>query len=159
MFFCVAVYYCSKKSQQGHYSNHKAICLAVDHLHQKFWPSSQNSQFTSHVTPREHANLISLVGSRCLVSGLIDGIAINGLWNSGSQVSTVSKHCVEKFLVGKEVRPISDLLDEVDLKLCAANGTDIPFLGWISCEVQVKNLTESLSVPFIVSKKRLITHL
>ena len=65
-------------------------------------------------------------------------------------MSIVSKHWVEKFLVGKEVRSISDLLDEVDLKLCAANGTDIPFLGRISCEFQLKNSTESLSVPFLV---------
>ena len=67
----------------------------------------------------------------------------------------VSKHWVEKFLVGKEVRPISDLLADVDLKLCAANGTDIPFLGWISCEFQLKNSTELLSVPFLVSKQEL----
>ena len=66
-------------------------------------------------------------------SGLIDGTAINGLWDTGSQVSVVSKHWVETFLVEKDVRPISDLLDEVDLKLCAANGAHIPFLGWISC--------------------------
>ena len=48
-------------------------------------------------------------------------------------MSIVSKHWVEKFLVGKEVRTISDLLDEVNLRLCAAIETDIPFLGWISC--------------------------
>ena len=86
-----------------YYNNHKTICLAIDHLHQKFSPSSRNSQFTSHITPKEHTNLIFLVGSRCLVSEIIDGIAIKGLWDSGSQVSIVSKHWVEKFLVGKKL--------------------------------------------------------
>ena len=41
------------------------------------------------------------------------------------------------------------------MKLCAVNGTDIQFLGWISCEFQLNKSTESLSVRFLVSKQNL----
>ena len=62
---------------------------------------------------------------------------------------------MKSFLLEKRSGLSQISFDEVDLKLCATNGTDIPFLGWISCEFQLKNSTESISVPFIVSKQKL----
>ena len=94
---CHAVRYCSKKCQEEHYETHKGICSAIDQLHHKFTPDPKNSQFASHMTPKEQSSLISLVGRRCLVSGFIDEIPVEGLWDTGSQVSIVSKHWVDKF--------------------------------------------------------------
>ena len=152
---CHAVRYCSKKCQEEHYETHKGICSAIDQLHHKFTPDPKNSQFASHMTPKEQSSLISLVGRRCLVSGFIDEIPVEGLWDTGSQVSIVSKHWVDKFHGDKKIRPISDLLDKVELNLHAANGTEIPYMGWISCSFHLKDSTEFVNVPFLVSRQKL----
>lgn len=40
-----------------------------------------------------------------------------------------------KYLPDVEVRPVSELLEDGSLELSAANGTDIPYKGWMEIEV------------------------
>lgn len=54
------------------------------------------------------------------------------LWDTGSQV--VGAEWKRKYLPDVEVRPVEELLEEGELDLSAANGTDIPYEGWMGID-------------------------
>ena len=58
------------------------------------------------------------------------------LWDTGSQVSIVSRQWWKSNLPNIPLHNISEIL-EPDLKLTAANGTDIPFDGWLEVTVSL----------------------
>ena len=53
------------------------------------------------------------------------------LWDTGAQVSLIPAHWRERHLPGVQLRPLSELLGNDDLNLMAANGSPIPFDGWL----------------------------
>lgn len=67
-----------------------------------------------------------------MVNCCLDQTDNEALWDTGSQVSLLNKVWLENN--GKRLRPISDLAKE-RLDLRAANGTEIPFEGWIALAV------------------------
>lgn len=75
-----------------------------------------------------------LVGKRCLVRASLGGVDTTILWDTGSQVSIVGTNWKKKYLPDIEVRPVKELLEEGVLELLAANGTDIPYEGWMEIE-------------------------
>ena len=98
-----------------------------------------------------------LVGKRCLVSTSLGGIDTTVLWDTGSQVSIVGTNWRKKYLPGVEVRPVKELLEEGGLELSAANGTNIPYEGWMETEFTLsKNAVAGMSdrlvqVPILVA--------
>ncbi|XP_022111414.1 uncharacterized protein LOC110990643 [Acanthaster planci] len=77
------------------------------------------------------------------------------LWDTGAQVSILSSIWVEKFMTGTTPRPVSELLScDSELDLQAANGTPIPFDGWIEVELQ---LTAPNACPQKVTFPALVT--
>ena len=90
----------------------------------------------SHMTPHQHHKLTKLVGKRCLIRCRINHQETTALWDTGSQVSIVSRQWWKSNLPNIPLHNISELL-EPDLKLTAANGTDIPFDGWLEVTVSL----------------------
>lgn len=71
-----------------------------------------------------------LVGKRCLVWFKMNNIKTQALWDTGAQVSIMSKTWKSNNLPDAKLLPISDLLsDDELLNLRAANGSEIPFEG------------------------------
>ena len=98
-----------------------------------------------------------LVGKRCLVRASLGGVDTTILWDTGSQVSIVGTNWKRKYLPDVEVRPVAELLEDGPLELSAANGTDIPYKGWMKIEVSLsKNAVAGMSekpvlVPILVA--------
>lgn len=101
--------------------------------------------------------MVKLVGRRCLVQASLGGVDTTILWDSGSQVSIVGASWKRKYLPDVEVRPVQELLDDGVLDLAAANGTDIPYEGWMGVEFTLsKNAVSGMSdepvlVPILVA--------
>lgn len=76
-----------------------------------------------------------VVGKRCLVRASLAGVSTTILWDIGSQASTVGADWKEKYLPDVKVKPVNELLEDQSLELSAANGTNIPYRGWIDIEV------------------------
>ena len=86
----------------------------------------------SHLTPKQHIAVAKLVVKKCKVSCTLDGIPVKGLWDTGTQVSMVSKIWLRENLPSSKSRNLEELLgDEAQLNLVGANGGAIPFEGWI----------------------------
>ena len=90
------------------------------------------------------------------MSCTLDGIPVQALWDTGAQVSMVSKTWLRESLLSSKSRNLEELLgDEAQLKLVGANGGAIPFEGWIKVVFQLGSDTQSslpLMVPFLVAK-------
>ena len=61
-----------------------------------------------------------------MVNCQFNGKPVKALWDTGSQVSVISEVFVRKNFPEVQIRDISELL-QTDLKLTAANGSDIPY--------------------------------
>lgn len=84
------------------------------------------------------------------------------LLDSGAQVSIVEKSWVETVLPNVKIQPLESLLSDHPLKVTAANGTDVPFEGWIDVLLEITSAQHgsvSLYVPMLVSQQSISTPL
>ncbi|RXN39428.1 Transposon Ty3-I Gag-Pol poly [Labeo rohita] len=78
------------------------------------------------------------VGTCPMVDLKIRGVLVSCLLDTGSQVSTITEGFFREHLSGNE----SDVLSTSGwLKITAANGLDIPYLGYMELDVEVMGMT------------------
>ena len=151
--------YCSKSCQQKHWQNHKVLCKAIFRLTEQA-NSNRNIDkgvYLSHLTPKEHTTVVQLVGRRCIVNCKLNGQHAEILWDTGAQVSILPLEWVQQNLPECELQPVEKLLGVTELDLKAANGTDLPYLGWVDIHFKLAGNEHDygLNVPFLVSKDQL----
>eukprot|EP00794_Sanderia_malayensis_P021316 gene21316-23391_t len=95
--------------------------------------------------------MTNLVGKRCVITCQLNGKTFKALWDTGAQVSIVSQNFMNKNFPSAIVKDISELIN-VQLNLTAANGTQIPYLGWCQIDFSITN-NETLVVPFLNAKE------
>ena len=69
----------------------------------------------------------------------------------------MTKAMLEEKLPGTEVKDISELIN-IGLHLTAANGTNIPYIGWTDVRVQLPSSAQEgqeVHVPFLITVDRL----
>jgi hypothetical protein len=100
--------------------------------------------------------VIKLVGNRCLVKCLIEAVPVEALWDTGAQVSIASHEWVMKNFPDVKINPIEDLLEN-NLDLKAANGSSIPYKGFIEVRIKLLNsqIGEEVLVPLLVASDHL----
>ena len=84
-------------------------------------------------------------------------MASTALWDTGAQVSIVSQNWVTKNLPKAELHTVESLLGVSELELKAANGTFLPYDGWIDVDFKLMggNHDFGVKVPFLVSNNAL----
>eukprot|EP00794_Sanderia_malayensis_P011482 gene11482-12679_t len=109
----------------------------------------------AHLTPHQQASIVKLVGQKCAVNIKLDGLNTQGLWDTGAQVSVISKEHVMNSFPSKQIHKIEDLLPAAEeVKLYAANGTPIPYEGFIELELELSSENvgnKPVIVPFFVT--------
>ena len=108
--------------------------------------------FVSHLTPQQQATVVGLVGNKCTVKGTINDCQIDVLWDTGAQVSIVSEAFIKRNFPGVTVNDIEELLG-AKLNLTAANGSDIPYKGWVELKFKLLSSSNELTVPFLVTEE------
>ncbi len=136
-----------------------------DELHRSSLPTSVATRTVSHcnkavqLTPQslrvaKARAVASLIGKRALVQSYLNGLAVTSLLDSGSQVSIVSRAWKEEYLPDLRINSVSEILGEEELKVIAANGSIIPYDGWVAITVNLPGNLDpnlSISVPFLIS--------
>ena len=157
---CFSVKYCSKRCQRLHWNKHKTLCLSIKELLRQNSVSLaqfvDESSFVSHLTPKQTSKIAKLVGKRCLISCEMNGRQTEALFDTGAQVSIVSQCWLEKNLPKANLRNILEILD-AGLDLKAANGTTIPYVGWVAINFAMASddAHVNISVPFLVTSSNL----
>ena len=120
--------------------------------------SEDNKVYVSHLTPSQQSKVVQLVGKRCTVDCLLNGKQVEALWDTGAQCSVIPKSLVNSLFEKPYIRPISELLDDSDnLKLTAANGSAIPYDGWVEVEFSLMfdETSQKIQVPLLVTSDSL----
>lgn len=84
----------------------------------------------------------------------IDNVPVEALWDTGAQASLINNDWRKQHLPHSSVRPLSELLGEEPLVALAANGSEIPYDGWVEIEFYLDCDTHperTLLVPMLVS--------
>jgi len=86
----------------------------------------------------------------------LNSVQCEVLWDTGAQVSVISKDFVQSTFPNMEIRPVTELID-TPLDLKAANGTSFPFVGWVAIDFELSDVCNSCSVttPFLVAQNPL----
>ena len=94
------------------------------------------------------------MGRKCIVKCLLNGLETDALWDTGAQVSISSQSWLKQCLPGCEIRNIAELLAMDGLELKAANGTDLPFEGWVELTFHLlkDDAGNTVTVPFMIAK-------
>lgn len=101
---------------------------------------------------RKQERTAKLVRRKSLVHCNLGGVPTTVLWDTESQVSIVDMDWKNTHLPDTEIRPVQELLDEGMLDLTAANGTEIPYEGWIGVEFSLSaNKDSELIAPLLVT--------
>ena len=117
-------------------------------------PPPDAGHFSTHLTPKQHEKIVGLVGNRCSINCQLNGKMVEALWDTGFQISIGSEAFLRENFRETEIRDISDLIS-ANLNLTAANGSAIPYQGWVELEFQVAHEAETLAVPFLIAKESL----
>ena len=113
--------------------------------------------FPSHLTPKQRVTIAKLVGEKCSVICEMNGTETEVLWDTGAQVSIIPKRILQDKFPDLQVKDIHELLEVgSDLKLEAANGTQIPYSGWVGVSFKLlDNTATEITVPFLVTEEQL----
>ena len=162
---CKSVTYCSRECQCEHWSHHKKVCKTIKSLSDAKreahyiapGDSSDRLVFPSHITPKHRASVGRLVGNKCLVHCTLNDRAVTALWDTGAQVSIMSEDFRQTELPASKIKNIHELLGiQETIKLQAANGTQIPYCGWVEIKVRLRgNDNQEILVPFLVTEQNI----
>ena len=147
---CCLVKYCGKVCQRKHWLQHKAICAAVQTLNNESHKNAVPPNFVTHLTPKQSSQIAKIVGNRCTINCKLNGLFVEALWDTGAQVSIISEQFLRNRFPGMKLRNISELID-CELDLTAANGTSIPYTGFVEFTFTLKNRQDPILVPFLVT--------
>ena len=157
---CKLVRYCSRQCQRKHWEKHKVLCNSIKEFKLNSQPPAQEfgdyGMYVSHLTPRKHAKIVGLVGKRCLVQVRLNGHHVHVLWDTEAQVSLVSKRWPSEHFPELPIRNIASLLNEgTELDLKAANGTSVPYEGWVEldCGLETADTNTRVRVPMLVTRE------
>ena len=154
---CKLVNYCGTKCQRNHWPQHKTLCNAIKQQIQNRKQTTEDANagiFISHLTPKQHQKVVSLVGRRCSVKAKLNGKRAEILWDTGAQVSIVSTSFIKRNFPSVLVKDVGELLDG-DLTVTAANGSSIPYIGWVELDLQIGDSEHVISVPFLVASEEM----
>ena len=79
-----------------------------------------------------HCNIAQLIGKKCKVWCYMECVKTQKLWDTGAQLSIMSEKLGRRHLTDTQIRALAGIMGDTEkLDLRAANGTEIPFLGWM----------------------------
>ena len=90
-----ARWYCSKTCQTRDWDNHKEICKIIQALAIRYDPpelgkgdSEDEQAYKTHLTPKQHAKLVKLVGEKCNVKCNLNDVELCsvGYWRSNKSI-------------------------------------------------------------------------
>ena len=85
----------------------------------------------------------------------MNGHLVEALWDTGAQVSVVSLDFVKGILSDVAIRDVQELVS-TNLQVKAANGSAIPYLGWIDVQFDLETQggpSYQYQVPFLVTEE------
>ena len=103
--------------------------VILDHSRNYFIDEMPSSIFVKHMAQSSaQQRKATLVGSSNEATIIVNGQKTTALLDTGSSVSTVSKHYYDEHLHDYELQPLEDMLN-----IECADGKSLPYHGYVRC--------------------------
>lgn len=146
---------CSKRCEGEHWQVQKTegrpyVCGSIHKEGQEFSKEMVKRQFGE----RDKISTVrQLVGRKCLIRCFLGNKRIEALWDSGSQVCAIDELWRDINLPEVPLRDVSELTNQDEpLHLEAANGTEMPYIGWVEVPFKLTANDPELLIPVLVLK-------
>lgn len=152
---CKQTFYCSKACQVNHWTVHVKQCNQTVGVH-------TNSAIHRKKCEADKSTRAAFVGKQCLVPCYLQGLLVDALWDTGSQVCIVDEQWKSEHLPNIRLRNVAEVIDAPEeLRLVAANGQEIPYIGWmeVSFGLALNEVeTDELLIPVLVMRGSQLRH-
>ena len=153
---CKSTIYCSKICQKSHFLLHDPWCMTIESLKRVEMAKRYQDKTVRQcqIDAKTQSKMVRLVGRRPMIKCHLDGIAFDMLWDTGSMICLVDRKWVDKHFPGKAIDTVSEFLEREgvrDLKLKAANTTEIKLDGVVVVQFSLKEGEEGIAVPMLVA--------
>lgn len=106
-----------------------------------------------NVMTKKHSTVPELIGKKSFVNCYTQGKRTQVLWDTGSQVSAIDETWKADNLPDIQLRDIAEIVDpDNPLQIEAANGTEMPYVGWVEVTVRLVGSTAEFHVPILFMK-------
>ena len=152
---CQSVFYCSQKCQKQDWKEHKVLCAAIHELS----ADAREAQKRARLFNAVNESVAKLVGKKCLVECEMEGRMTACLYDTGAQVSLVSKDWLVENKIHKQIQDIKKLLaeeGEEEFELTGASNAQIPFEGYVDLKLRLDGWEDQvIVVPFLVAEQKM----
>ena len=110
---CGVVKYCSETCQRRYYRSHQKISNAILHLsNQQKKEIVKRGQYQANLIPKEQKTLIDLIGKQNVVKLYMDDKPVDILWDTGANISIISKEYVNNLFANVVINNLHDILPD-----------------------------------------------
>lgn len=117
---------------------------------------SLDNILTAPCQVNQHSAITSLMGKQCLVTCYLHEKKAEASWDTGSQICIIDEQWKAKYAPAVTLRNISEGTEAPDsLRLVAANGTNLPYSGWVELTFKLASTVmneKELKIPVLVLK-------
>ncbi|VDH90836.1 Hypothetical predicted protein [Mytilus galloprovincialis] len=124
---------CYRCGQPGHYAF--ACRVRLDHTRKACNFQQMNTEAKMYQQRQSSGDTEGLLGSPNEVTVVINGIQASALLDTGSTVSTVSPSFHRQYLADSSIQTLNQILN-----IECADGQNMPYLGYISADLQLPEL-------------------
>ena len=141
------------------HEDHKKYCQIISSVQQIEYTKQLNNSI--NVTDAEKLplklkkKLISLVGDKPMAKLFLDGVEVEGLWDTGAMVSMLSNDFIQENFPGVEIQPLDEFIQHKTLKVNTANQSQLQLDGVVVLEFGAKQDEGLFRVPFLVTSDKL----
>ena len=110
-------------------------------------------QLTAHACRCVKGSLVGLIGKQNIVKLFLNNITVDILWDTGANVSIISKDYINKLFPDIIIHSISEMLSDADkLQVRWGNQDVLPYEGFVEVDVALDgNKDNAVSVPFLLT--------
>ena len=155
---CEVVRYCSKICQRKHWASHKGICKTISDLQVKQSKKVENiGVYNSFYPSKQKSQLVNLIGRKSTVNFFLFDINCKYLWDTGTNISVISKSYARQKFPYLKIRELRKTLDNTDsFQVKWGDQRKLSYDEWVEVEVSLNNESQNfVTVPFLVTSENL----
>ena len=127
-----------------HWTSHKGICKTIFDLTVKQSKKVENiGVYNSFDTLKQKSQLVNLIGRKSTVNCFLFDINCKILWDTGANISVISKSDGRQKFPYLKIRQLREILDNTDsFQVRWGNQRKFPSDRWVEVEVSLKILIQ-----------------
>ena len=147
------VRYCSKVCEDEDWHKHQSLCKELHKIEEFKGQESTELEVYANIVSETERKVANIVGKKCVVKVVLDGLVEDALWDTGAQVSLVDEDWLNKRNCSHEVKNVYKVLGQA-VNVEGVCGQKIPYKGIVTLPLGIGD-SDMIDVPFFVSTEKI----